>query len=363
MSRAMNCRENNPIIVVIPCLEPEDSLLFYVHALKENGLTEIILVDDGSGAAYQPIFHELSTKGCTVLYHEQNLGKGCALKTAFQYIQTHYSYFCSIITVDSDGQHAVADVVRIAALSKQEPNALVLGVRDFAVEGVPAKSLLGNRFTSFVFAALYGRRLSDTQTGLRAFGMTLLPTMLATKGARFEYEIQMLITCAQMGIPFCTMPIQVIYQNNNAGTHFKPLQDSARIIGTLIWSFLRFSASSLAGAAVDIWAAWLLLDFLRPFFASEYLRILTATVLARAVSILLNYLLNRNFVFREKRKGGRSLARYLMLCVLIILLSASGVFALYTLFGLNEKAGKVICDMLLFLVSYRVQMRWVFAKD
>lgn len=353
--------QNEKAIILIPSLEPDKTLLSYVNELMEHGLKDIIIVDDGSGEDYQHIFHKLDSNGCVVLHHAENYGKGYALKTGFKYIQENYSEFACLVTVDSDGQHAVEDVLRIMELSERNPHALSLGVRDFTTSGVPVKSLIGNRFVSFVFAALYGRRISDTQTGLRAFGVPLLEFMLEVKGERFEYEMQMLIACVQAGIPMRMLSIQVIYENSNEGTHFKPFVDSVRVIGTLSSNFLRFSVSSVASAAVDLGIAWFLLDFLHMYFESEYFKILAATFIARVISTGVNYLLNQRFVFKEKRAG--SLIRYLTLCAMIIIFSTTGVYILHKGLGINEKIGKLICDALLYLLSYRVQQQWVFSKD
>lgn len=350
-------------IILIPSLEPDIRLLSYVQELQEYGLTDIIIVDDGSGEGYQWIFQKLGENGCVVLRHTANQGKGCALKTGFQYIQNNFEHFSCVVTVDSDGQHASEDVYRLTEAAKNNSDVLILGVRDFTAPGIPPKSLLGNRFASFTFAALFGKRLSDTQTGLRAFGPQLLAFMLGVHGSRFEYEIQMLISCVQSGIPILTLPIRCIYENNNEGTHFKPIRDSIRIMSILFNNFLKFIISSIFSAAVDLGIAWFLLDSFRPILGQqEYLRILLATVIARVISVVVNYLLNKHFVFRKKKADGRSLWRYLLLCVVIILLSSTGVYLIHTIFFINEKSAKLICDALLFLLSYQVQQRWVFAK-
>lgn len=354
--------DEKKVIILIPSLEPDNKLLSYVNKMKECGLRDIIIVDDGSGNAYQTIFRKLADNGCVVLHHLENRGKGCALKTGFFYIKEKYDEFACVVTVDSDGQHAVEDVVRIVELSKQNQQALTLGIRDFNKPGIPIKSLFGNRFASLVFFLLYGKSLADTQTGLRAFGMPLLEFMLSIGGDRFEYEIKMLISCVQGDIPIQMEKIQVIYEDNNEGTHFKPFLDSIKIIGTMFYYFIRFLSSSVLSAAVDIGIAWFLLDFLRTFLQFEYLRILIATAMARVISIGLNYVLNRHFVFQDKESDGKSLIRYLMLCVLIIMLSTTGIYALHKIFFVNEKTGKIICDTLLFILSYQVQQRWVFVK-
>ncbi|WP_372629176.1 GtrA family protein [Cohnella sp.] len=354
-------KQKGETIILIPSLEPDEKLLSYVEQLKEYFLLNIVIVDDGSGEKYQPLFRKLGENGCVVLRHAENLGKGAALKTGFQYIDQQFDNVSCVVTADSDGQHAAEDVYRLAEEAMRHPEALVLGVRDFGAGGIPPKSLLGNRITSFMFAALYGKRLSDTQTGLRAFGPRLLALMQGVRGSRFEYELQMLISCIQSGIPIATLPIQVIYENGNAGTHFKAVRDSARVMGVLFSNFAKFISSSLTGAVVDLGIAWLLIDLLRPMLGQQdYLRILLATVIARIVSIMVNYLLNTHFVFRKKDSRG-SLWRYLTLCALVILLSSTGVYIIHTVFFMSEKIAKLICDALLFLLSYQAQRRWVFA--
>ena len=135
-------------------------------------------------------------------------GKGEALKTGFRYISRHYGAAHYVVTADSDGQHAAEDVYRIAEEAKRHPNDLLLGVRDFSEGDIPPKSLFGNRMTSFIFALLYGKKLSDTQTGLRAFGTGLLAFMLDVRGKRFEYELQMLISCIQSALQFIRYPFR-----------------------------------------------------------------------------------------------------------------------------------------------------------
>ncbi|UNK19405.1 bifunctional glycosyltransferase family 2/GtrA family protein [Paenibacillus sp. N3/727] len=354
-------KQKGETIILIPSLEPDERLLSYVQELREYGLMNIVIVDDGSGEEYQSIFRELSENGCVLLRHTENQGKGAALKTGFQYIEQQFDEVSSVVTADSDGQHAAEDVYRLAKEAQRHPDALVLGVRNFSEGGIPPKSLLGNRITSIIFAMLYGKKLSDTQTGLRAFGPQLLAFMQGVRGSRFEYELQMLISCIQSGIPIHTLPIQVIYENGNAGTHFKAIRDSARVMSVLFSNFVRFISSSIASAAVDIGIAWFLIDFLRPMLGQhDYVRILLATVIARIISIMVNYLLNKHFVFHKEDTQG-SLWRYLTLCAFVILLSSTGVYLIHTIFLMSEKIAKIVCDALLFLLSFQMQRRWVFA--
>ena len=61
-----------------------------------------------------------------------------------------------MITVDSDGQHTVEDVIRMAKALERYPHSLILGVRDFDVPMVPLKSRFGNKMTRIVTRWLIG---------------------------------------------------------------------------------------------------------------------------------------------------------------------------------------------------------------
>ena len=105
--------------------------------------------------------------GATVLTHPINKGKGAALKTAFAHIQeevvSQHLSAQPIVTVDSDGQHLIKDIVRVAKAIEENPSHLVLGARAF-VGKVPARSRFGNKVTAGLFPSSNrpkGNRYSD----------------------------------------------------------------------------------------------------------------------------------------------------------------------------------------------------------
>ncbi len=69
-------------VILIPSLEPDGRLPAYVEKLTESGFGHVVVIDDGSGESYRPIFDTLSRmENVQVLRHEVNRGKGVALKT------------------------------------------------------------------------------------------------------------------------------------------------------------------------------------------------------------------------------------------------------------------------------------------
>lgn len=77
-------------IAMIPAYEPPSSFYEYARSLTQM-VDRLIVVDDGSGPDYAPIFSKISTlPKATVISYAENRGKGYALKTAFSYINTPY---------------------------------------------------------------------------------------------------------------------------------------------------------------------------------------------------------------------------------------------------------------------------------
>ena len=351
-------------VILIPSLEPDGRLPAYIRRLKEAGFGHIVVVDDGSGEKYLPIFRETEEVADTVvLRHEVNRGKGVALKTGYRYIMENLPDISGVITADADGQHTVEDCVRLAEALKSGERALYLGSRDFSLENVPPKSRTGNRVTSAVFRILYGRYLPDTQTGLRAFRKEELPFMSEVEGDRYEYEMKVLIACSRAGIPMIPVTIETIYENDNEGTHFHPVRDSWRIYKVILGSFFLFAASSLACVAVDQGLFNLLnLTVFGNGTAKDGKIILLCTVIARVISATVNFILNRNVVFKDKGNAKTAFARYAVLSVCIMLLSAAGTWLL-GMAGMSSTVAKLITDTVLYFVSYRVQNSWVFKGE
>ena len=352
------------LCVLIPSLEPDERLPKYVDELLAADFGHIVIVNDGSSEKFDEIFDSLAARErCTVLRHEVNRGKGQGLRTGIEYIKNHTS-FDGVITADADGQHIVSDTLKLADAMQPGKKELLLGSRDFSGKNknIPSRSRFGNRVTSAVFAALYGHWLPDTQTGLRAITREGYDDLLAVTGDRFEYEMNMLIYCAVSKIPFKIISIETIYLEENKSSHFNPLKDSIRIYKLLLGSFVRFSAASIASFVIDFLMLTLLANTI---FAPVAHGAFFAKVLARCVSAPCNFYMNSKYVF-EQKMSKKTFTRYIMLAVFIMLVSALGVDGIMTwlkfptaIIGLVG----IVVDIVLYLLSYRVQRSWVFKAD
>ncbi|MBQ3104475.1 MAG: bifunctional glycosyltransferase family 2/GtrA family protein [Lachnospiraceae bacterium] len=347
------------IPVVIPSYEPDHKLTALLRELKQGGIEEIIIVDDGSmGREYQEIFEQAGREGCIVLHHKTNQGKGRALKTAFAYCLENGEELLGVITADSDGQHKVEDIKACMEALGEHPRELILGCRNFLKRGVPARSSLGNRITGRVFQYLVGVRLSDTQTGLRGISREFMEHLLTVKGERFEFETNMLIAAKEQKIAVREVEIETVYIEENKSSHFRPVRDSIRIYAM----FGRFLFSSLSSSVVDLSLFALFCHMLRNMEEGVVSYLVIATVLARILSAAYNFTINYKLVFRSREGVLKALGKYTLLALLQMSLSAFLVSVLYPCFGGLEVWVKIPVDVLLFLLSFVIQRELVYGS-
>lgn len=345
--------------LIIPSLNPDEKLSQTIQNAIEAGIGDIILVDDGSDAEYKKHFIELDQKYSEValLTHNKNLGKGAALKTAFTYFLENRQNSDGVVTADADGQHKIEDIISCAEEMMRDRHAIVLGCRDFGLKNVPPKSRFGNKATSLVFRLFFGMGISDTQTGLRAIPAEYVSEMLEIKGTRYEYETNMLIFIGGHNIPYREVKIETLYFDDNSATHFRPIRDSIRVYGLIF----KYAANSLASALVDILMFYLLGQFL--FTGGGRIAVLLSTVAARVVSSIVNFALNKRFVFDNRSGFIKTFAKYVCLAVPVMLISWLSVYALSHAMKtgqLGRTLWKALIDTVLFIVSFRVQRSWVF---
>ena len=336
------------IIVLIPAYKPDERLVALTRELRERGL-EVMLVDDGGQEDYAAIFEQCRALGARVAVHAVNLGKGRALKTSINAALLAWPELQGIVTADADGQHTPTDIVRLIDALREHPDALVLGSRQFTGE-VPFKSRWGNRITRFVYALASGVHVGDTQTGLRALPRRSLGEMLRIDGERYEYEMNVLLKLRDMKLTVFEVPIETIYIDDNAGSHFNPVRDAFRIYMVIF----RYLFSSVTSFAVDYLLYWMCLGLLR-------LSPLVSYALARLVSSQVNYHLNKHTVF-SGRGGKHSMVKYYALAVAQGLVGAGLVQVLPQMLPISAAIIKIPVDLALFAVSYFIQRDFVFDK-
>ncbi len=331
---------------MIPAYRPGPELPKLIDDLGANHpFGAIVVVNDGSGPEYRSVF---AACRATVLTHPRNLGKGAALRTGITHILSEYPG-CGVVTADADGQHHRDDIVRVAERLEREPESLVLGARGFDGE-VPGRSHVGNRIAALVFRLLVGQKLRDTQTGLRGIPQTLLSHLTRIQSNGYEFELDMLTAAKHLSIRIVEELVRTIYEPGNPSSHFNPLTDSMRIGFVLA----RFTMLSLATAILDnaVFSLGIGAGFSAPI----------AQVTARAVAVLVNYPLARRAVFLSHESHRSTLVRYLALVTASGFLSFQLLDLLVRWLGVGILQAKILAESALFLVNFVVQRDFVFVR-
>lgn len=303
-------KDFSDVVVLIPCYKPGPRLIDLVKDLGKQGL-HAILVNDGSGPEFDKVFSEAGSLGAEVIGYDVNCGKGHALKHGFEYVATkNYTY---VVTADCDGQHRPDDIVRVSE-SLKSGNNIVLTVRGIK-RNAPLRSRIGNTMSRFFFAIANARYLPDNQSGLRGFATSNINWMLKVRGEKYDYELNVVLMAEKQGLAISAIPIEAIYIDNNADSHFRPLTDTILI-------YVRY-LQTIACAAIA-----LLINILTVAVLSDIMKVgifYIVIVLNWLLYLLLCFVIERYIVFRNffYTPGARRLAlsiakytSYYLICML-----------------------------------------------
>ena len=175
--------------------------------------------------------------------------------------------------------------------------------------------------------------------------------MARIDGERYEYEMNVLLKLRDMGLGVYEVPIETIYINDNAGSHFNPVRDAVKIYMVIFKHLLTYIFSSGLSCVIDVSLYWLFLALGMHRAASN--------VIARVISSQVNYRMNKNIVFGKG--GGRySMAKYYALCIVQGAISTGLVWWLPTVLPVSAGFVKIPVDIVLFVFSYMIQRDYVF---
>ncbi len=338
------------VMVVIPSLNPEHRFIDYIKELQNAGLNKMIVVDDGSDITYRDIYDELEKMDIIVFRHGVNCGKGRALKTAFNYILVKCPKVEIVVTADSDGTYLAADVLNTALQAKE--NTITLGARDYKNESIALANRKANTITYYLLKLLGGITMNDTQTGLRAYPRSLLGYLLTTPGERYDYEFNMIFD--KKDIQLQEIAITPTPRMSVKRTHFRALKDSWNIVG----AFLLFIFVSLSSTILDLAIYSVGISLLEESMPLTYIAV--STFIGRVFSDTYNYYLDKYLVFKADEIS--HVGRYMLLATGKTVASAILVSILVFLFRGGEMPIKLVIDMLIFFVGYRIEKHWVYEK-
>lgn len=212
------------LCVAIPVFDNAKTVADVVaRAMRE--CDTVLVVDDGS---HDGSGERAAEVGAIVLRHEANLGKGEALKTAFEWARDNG--FSHVATIDADGQHFPEDLPVLRAAAEKESRALVLGARTFA--DLPGANRFGNRFSNRWVNWAGSTALADTQCGFRIYPADTT-TRFRLRGHGYAFETEAVVRHSRARSPLVVVPVRVVYPKERV-SHFHPWRDATRIVLTVM---------------------------------------------------------------------------------------------------------------------------------
>ncbi len=195
--------------VVIPAYNEASAIgevIGQARALHLPGIQkQIIVVDDGSSDQTGEIAR---SEGAAVLRHIVNRGVGAALGTGIK--AALQSGADLIVTCDADGQHSPADIARVVDPILKTRADLVIGNRMSDPEGMPIIRRVANHVANLIISVLFLVRVSDSQSGLRAFSRTAAER-IRIRANGFEALSEIIVQARRHHLVIAEVPIRAIY--------------------------------------------------------------------------------------------------------------------------------------------------------
>jgi len=186
---------------------------------------EIIVVDDGSKDNTRRVASRYKT---TVLFNEDNCGKGYALRKGFEFARGDI-----IVTIDSDGAHKPKEIPDLVYPLLNGAD-IVAGSR-FLGNGVNRSTSrlnrIGNKLFNLMIMILTRKRITDSQTGFRAFKKKVL-NKFCLQSVGYEIETELTVKGLNNGFVYEEKPIKSEKRKHNS-SGIKVIPDSLSILKTI----------------------------------------------------------------------------------------------------------------------------------
>ncbi|MCH8146492.1 MAG: glycosyltransferase family 2 protein, partial [Planctomycetes bacterium] len=198
-------------VVIAPTFDNAGTLLDVLARIEAVGVPIIVVNDGSTDGTVDALTQWRAAKHATPVWvetHPRNRGKAAAMRTGFA--KAEVEGFSHAVTIDTDGQLDPAQIPEFLRVAGDNRTALVLGRRSDLLAGLPRANRLAWWLSALGIWLNTGRRVPDSQCGLRVYPLGLLRVMRC-RARRYGFETESVIRGAWSGAALIEVPVECHY--------------------------------------------------------------------------------------------------------------------------------------------------------
>ena len=214
------------VVAAVPCYNTERFIEDVVSQARKC-VNQVIVIDDGSRDKTADL---ASAAGASVIRHDHNRGYGEAIRSCFKAARANDADV--LVILDGDGQHTVDDIPFVLEPILSGEADLVIGSRFLKPNGhsqqappsfaMPRYREIGIRVITFLYNFGLELKVSDAQSGFRAYGPKIMNSLNPTEQG-MSVSIETLIQAKWEGAVIKEVPVSCLYLssklNSRAARH------------------------------------------------------------------------------------------------------------------------------------------------
>lgn len=233
-------------LVLIPSYNTGPTVVETVRSARRFWNPVWVVVDGSTdGTDQQLLVLAAQDPGVRVLVLPLNQGKGAAVLAGLRAAQE--AGFTHALTMDADGQHAPDSIPEFMGLSRDQPDALILGLPIFD-ESAPTLRVLGRKVSNWLanMETLW-IGIGDSLFGLRVYPIAPLRAIMETNRwmRGFDFDPEAVVRLCWTGLKPVNVPTPVRYFTAEQGgvSHYRYFRDNVLLAGMYFRLFKDFVLS------------------------------------------------------------------------------------------------------------------------